>query len=885
MSSISGVQPGDLLNAIPDACAIIEDSGKILSTNSAWDALWAEHSDVSGKNYSDLLARVREQCPNFAKAIDQSSPLLTWCDLAHPDKHFEVTYSRLNPDSVFVTYKDLTEQTNSLRELEATRKKLNSIMQDESECIKTMDPDGQILEMNAGGFKILRATSEADVLGKSVFDFVFPADHGAYRRALTLAQNGIFQILDCRICDTQGENHWVRTSLSPILGEDGSVESIISITRDLSVERSLEASEQRFQHLADAMPFIVWTADSTGELDYANSYFYKFTGADSSLLPQRAWTSVIHPDDVPACLEAWENATRNRTHYKLEFRIKDRDGEYRWHFVRAVAQSEDSSLPPKWYGTGIDIHDNKLEKDRSDQLARDLVDTVAALTESEERFRIFSSASNDAIWDWQIGTQELWWNEGFLKLFGQLSPEEDVSAVSTWQARIHPDDREWVIDSIRKAINSTSPRWEAEYRFKKEGGEYALVKETGYIVRDGQGNALRMIGGMSDLTERRRLEDQVLRSQRLDSLGTLAGGIAHDLNNVFTPILFSTQLLREERDPDEVAKNVTLVESCARRGAQMVAQLLAFARGTEGRRIPLSLTSLLKDILRITRETFPKSISIRAHISSDLMPVEGDSSQLHQVLMNLCVNARDAMPSGGVLEIHAENLDVDEVYAGMTHEAHAGHYVRIEVKDNGTGMNPDVLEHLFEPFFTTKEVGKGTGLGLSTTHSIVKGHGGFVRVYSELGEGSTFHVYLPALLDTLSEVSEPFAPAELIPKGRGELILVVDDEPDIRLMVERTLQHFGYQVLLAEHGAEAVSVYANYFGKVSLVITDMAMPIMDGPSTIAALRAMDPNVKIIGSSGFANRAASSSDLDLKHFVPKPYSASTLLSVIRQVLDE
>jgi nitrogen-specific signal transduction histidine kinase len=394
-----------------------------------------------------------------------------------------------------------------------------------------------------------------------------------------------------------------------------------------------------------------------------------------------------------------------------------------------------------------------------------------------------------------------------------------------------------------------------------------------------------MIGGMSDLTERRRLEDQVLRSQRLDSLGTLAGGIAHDLNNVFTPILFSTQLLREERDPDEVAKNVTLVESCARRGAQMVAQLLAFARGTEGRRIPLSLTSLLKDILRITRETFPKSISIRAHISSDLMPVEGDSSQLHQVLMNLCVNARDAMPSGGVLEIHAENLDVDEVYAGMTHEAHAGHYVRIEVKDNGTGMNPDVLEHLFEPFFTTKEVGKGTGLGLSTTHSIVKGHGGFVRVYSELGEGSTFHVYLPALLDTLSEVSEPFAPAELIPKGRGELILVVDDEPDIRLMVERTLQHFGYQVLLAEHGAEAVSVYANYFGKVSLVITDMAMPIMDGPSTIAALRAMDPNVKIIGSSGFANRAASSSDLDLKHFVPKPYSASTLLSVIRQVLDE
>lgn len=684
MSSISGVQTGDLLNAIPEACAIILDTGEILSTNSAWDSLWAEHSDVSGKNYIDLLSRVRESCPKFAHAIDQSSPVLMWCDLTHPNKHFEVTYSRLNADSVLVTYKDLTEQTNSLRELASARKKLESILNGESECIKTMSPRGEILEMNAGGFKILRASHSEDVIGRSVFDFVIPADHETYQKALKLSQDGIAQMLDCRICDTHGEHHWVRTSLSPILGEDGSVESLISITRDLSVERSLEASEQRFQHLADAMPFIVWTADSKGELDFANSCFYRLTGVDPDTLPQRAWLSVVHPDDVPICIEAWEKAAESQDFYQLEFRIRDRQGEYRWHFVRAVVQTADSLLPPKWYGTGIDIHDNKLKKDRSDQLARELQDTVAALTESEERFRIFSSASNDAIWDWKVGSQELWWNEGFLKLFGQLSPEEDVSAVSTWQTRIHPDDCEWVINSIRKAINNTSPRWEAEYRFKKANGEYALVKETGYIVRDGQGTALRMIGGMSDLTERRRLEDQVLRAQRLDSLGTLAGGIAHDLNNVFTPILFSTQLLREERNPEEVSRNVALVESCARRGAQMVAQLLAFARGTEGRRIPLSLTSLLNDILRITRETFPKSIVIRSHISPALMPVEGDSSQLHQVLMNLCVNARDAMPSGGYLEIRAENLDVDEVYAGMTHEASAGHYNQRGRERHGT---------------------------------------------------------------------------------------------------------------------------------------------------------------------------------------------------------
>ena len=242
-----------------------------------------------------MVSRVRERCPDFAKAIDESSSALTWCDLAHPEKHFEVTYSRIDSDSILITYKDFTEQTRALRELEVMRKKLHSILQSESECIKTMSPSGEILEMNAVGFKILHAELSNDVIGKSIFDFVIPEDHKKYRRALQLALSGIVQVLECRICDTQGEHHWVRTSLSPIMGDDGALVSIISITRDLSVERSLEASEQRFQHLADAMPFIVWTADSNGELDFANSYFYQLTGADPSLLPQRAWFSVVHP--------------------------------------------------------------------------------------------------------------------------------------------------------------------------------------------------------------------------------------------------------------------------------------------------------------------------------------------------------------------------------------------------------------------------------------------------------------------------------------------------------------------------------------------------------------------------------------------------------------
>jgi CheY-like chemotaxis protein len=293
---------------------------------------------------------------------------------------------------------------------------------------------------------------------------------------------------------------------------------------------------------------------------------------------------------------------------------------------------------------------------------------------------------------------------------------------------------------------------------------------------------------------------------------------------------------------------------------------------------------LIHDLSKVMHDTFPKSIRVQLELPKNIWAVNADPTQLHQVLLNLCVNARDAMPSGGVLTIRAGNIVLDDVYAGMNPDARAGAYVVIEVQDTGGGISPDDRDRIFEPFFTTKKVGEGTGLGLSTTLGIVKSHGGFINLYSEVGRGSTFKVYIPAITDEAS--AEERASTQVgLPRGHGETILVVDDERAVREVAQRTLQRFGYRVMLASHGAEAVALYAQHRDRIAAVLTDMAMPIMDGPALIVALRAMDPAVRIIASSGLDTNGAvaRATGAGVHHFAPKPYTAETLLRMLDALL--
>jgi len=385
----------------------------------------------------------------------------------------------------------------------------------------------------------------------------------------------------------------------------------------------------------------------------------------------------------------------------------------------------------------------------------------------------------------------------------------------------------------------------------------------------------------AEMEHRKQAEAHLLRAQRLESIGTLASGIAHDLNNMLSPILMSAELLRMQL-PAEFLDLVSMIESAGTRAAGVVKQVLTFARGIEGERLPLQPKRLIREMEKIIAETFPRLVRLESRVPGDLALIEGDSTQLHQVLLNLCVNARDAMPQGGTLRIEADNFMADEQFASMTPGARIGSYVVLRVSDTGSGIPPHLIEKIFDPFFTTKEVGKGTGLGLSTVVGIVRSHEGFLDVRSEPGKGTTFEIFLPVALDGL-----PFVPKKdeaVSPAGHGELILVVDDESAIRAATQSVLAQNGYRTLCAADGVEALAIFAGQIDQIDAVLTDVMMPLMDGVALCRALKRMKPEVRVIATTGSGDdgRFQELHSLHIARILSKPFTTGSLLGALAEV---
>ncbi len=426
--------------------------------------------------------------------------------------------------------------------------------------------------------------------------------------------------------------------------------------------------------------------------------------------------------------------------------------------------------------------------------------------------------------------------------------------------------------------------WSGELHHLTRDKKTVIMQSRWTLVNDPQGFPRSIMMINSDVTEKVKLEKQFLRAQRMESLGTLASGIAHDLNNVLAPIIMALQILRNRRTDEREKTLLTTMELSAKRGSDIVKQVLMFARGAEGRHEELQLKHVIREMESIVRETFPKSIECRTDVPKDLLPVSGDPTQLHQVLLNLCVNARDAMmPQGGTLKITAENVELDNYELQLQPDKRSGPHVVISVTDTGCGMSQDTMMKIFEPFFTTKGVGKGTGLGLSTVNGIIKGHGGFINVYSEPGVGATFRVYLPAVTHGAGVRAADEAPS--LPAGRGETILLVDDEPAIRQVAKGTLETYGYKVLTAGDGEEAEDVYRRNIDDIALVITDMMMPVRDGRETIRVLRSINPGLKIVVTSGLIGNEHDDAgwQKQTQAFIAKPFTAEKLLVTLQEVL--
>ncbi|BCL38569.1 response regulator [Nostoc sp. MS1] len=483
--------------------------------------------------------------------------------------------------------------------------------------------------------------------------------------------------------------------------------------------------------------------------------------------------------------------------------------------------------------------------------------------------------ANDAIFVQDLDGQILFWNQAAERLYGC----KKIEAIGTKTRKLW---QEKELSLLQQALATLQQEgyWKGELSQITKSGKEIIVESSWTLVHEFADKPQCILIVNTEITQKKQLEAQFLRAQRLESIGTLASGIAHDLNNVLAPILMTAQLLESQIKDERLQRLLPILTTNAKRGANLVRQVLSFTRGLEGERTLLQLKHLIGEIQQVIKETFPKSIEVVAQISQNLWTVSGDATQLHQVLMNLCVNARDAMPKGGSLTITAENLSIDENYAKMNLDAKVGAYVVVTITDTGTGISRDILDRIFEPFFTTKELGKGTGLGLSTVLGIIKSHGGFINVYSEEGKGSQFKVYIPAqdAKEVLDEIELELA------SGNGELILVVDDEDAIRVITKTSLEAHNYKAITASDGIEAIALYAEHRDEISLVLTDMVMPYMDGLTTIRTLQKMNPDVKIIAVSGLAthDKVNTAYNMGIQAFLPKPYTASQLLEIIRTV---
>ncbi|MDP2985757.1 PAS domain-containing sensor histidine kinase, partial [Hydrogenophaga sp.] len=549
------------------------------------------------------------------------------------------------------------------------------------------------------------------------------------------------------------------------------------------------------------------------------------------------------------------------TSFDQEFQITTCGGELKW--VRAVAERALSDA-----GQVSGVHGALQDTTVMKQVEERLREQAALLDKAQ-----------DAIWVLNLDGTIAFWNQSAERIYGWAADE-----VRNRGARELLFNNPNVFDRCRETVTELG-EWVGEIEHKTKDGKHILLVSRWTLVRDEAGQPRSILAINTDITHQKLLEQQFLRAQRMESIGTLAGGIAHDLNNVLAPIMMSIELLKGSLpDPDDQAVLKTIAVS-ARRGADMIKQVLSFARGVEGKRHEVRIADVLRDLDQILSETISKNISIISSVAPDLWQVQADPTQLQQVLMNLCVNARDAMPGGGRIAISAENMAVDAHYAAMNIESRVGAYVKIEVEDNGSGIPPDIQERVFDPFFTTKPVGEGTGLGLATTLAIIKSHGGFVRMYSEVDKGTRFRIYLPADPQAVGAQSSP--PQTTLPRGNGQLIMVVDDEAAIRQVTRSTLEAYGYRVVLASNGAEAVALYAQNLQDIALVLTDMMMPVMDGPATVQALRQINPQVRLIGASGISQngKVAKAAGSGLDHFLPKPYTAEVMLRLIDRVLKE
>jgi len=588
---------------------------------------------------------------------------------------------------------------------------------------------------------------------------------------------------------------------------------------------------RKLSRVVQQSPNSVIITDPEGRIEYVNPACSRLTGYPPADLLGQNPRLLKSGENPPTLYQQMWSTLKAGQEWHGELCNRKKNGELFWESAVLSPLRDADGQITHFIGIKVDITQRKRAEEE--------------LRTSRARLQLQFDHLPIGCITWSLDCRVTAWNPGAERIFG--FPAEEILGREPYDLIVP----RWAQPQLRKT-------WDRLLAGDDVGANSLndnLTKDGRTIncewantpLRGPHGAVIGVLSMVQDVTEKRSLEKQLLRAQRLESIGTLAAGIAHDLNNILAPILMSAQLLEDNHQGQEERELLATIQGSAHRGADIVKQVLTFARGAEGQRLTLQPRHLLREIGKIAREIFPKDIAFSLHAVKDLWSITGDPTQLHQVLMNLCVNARDAMPEGGKLLVSAENIHITEPNAGLFADGQPGPHVLIQVSDTGQGIPADIIEKIFDPFFTTKEQGKGTGLGLSTVLGIVRGHRGFLDVQTEPGRGSTFKIYLPA--QPGQAAAAPAAGPLAAPKGAGERILVVDDEAHLRAVTERLLTKHGYEVLSASNGREALDLLFSH-DNCKAVVTDILMPVMDGVALAQALKESYPLLPVIACTGW-----------------------------------
>ncbi|WP_120010343.1 PAS domain-containing sensor histidine kinase [Teichococcus vastitatis] len=776
---------------------------------------------------------------------------------------------------------------------------LRGVLSSSGDCIKVLDLDGRLLFMSDGGRRIMEIDDFEAVRGCPWPEFWQGRQRADAEAAVATARAGGIGRFQGTAPTMAGTLRQWDVQVTPILGADGRPERLLSVSRDVTLTRQAEAelreSEARFRNMADHAPVMMWVTDPTGYCTYLNRRWHEFTGQTEAEARGLGWTKATHPDDQRRAEDAFMSANTAQAPFRVEYRLRRADGTYRWAIDAASPRFGEDGAFLGYVGSVIDIDERREAEE--------------ALRASEARFQAITNSVEQLIWSTRPDGYHDYYNERWYEYTGLVPGSTDGEA---WNGVFHPEDRERAWTVWRRSLETGEP-YHIEYRLRHRSGQYRWVLGRAQPVRDGEGRITRWFGSCTDIEEivqarevltRSRAEltreveartealmaaEAALRqSQKMEAVGQLTGGLAHDFNNLITGVTGSLELLTArvaQGRLDNIDRYVNAAQDAARRAAALTHRLLAFSRRQTLDPKPTNVNLLIAGMAELVQRTVGPGIRVETAAAVGLWHTLVDRGQLENALLNLCINARDALPEGGKLAIETANCFLDE-RAAREWELPPGQYVSLSVADNGTGMPPDVASRAFDPFFTTKPIGQGTGLGLSMIYGFARQSNGQVRIASEVGQGTTVHLYLPRYTGETSDAEAVPEQATAAPSAAsGKTVLVVDDEPTVRMLVVEVLEELGYTALEAADGEAGLRILRSD-ARIDLLVSDVGLPGgMNGRQVADAARAIRCNLKVLFITGYAENAVlSHGHLDAgMHVMTKPFTIRALAERIQALV--